>query len=52
MEVLFRALYETEAVLEDAVHQWKAKGDEPDFDKALAQVGAFVTFLETAEEEN
>ena len=52
MDVLFRTLYEIEAVLEAAVHGFAAllKKDKRKA-KALSQIQTFVTYLETAEEE-
>ena len=51
----FQALYNIDAVLEDAVHAWKKKGatsGEPTFAQTLKNVEKFITFLETAEVEN
>jgi len=51
----FQALYNIDAVLEDAVHAWKKEGPtsgEPNFAETLKKVGKFITFLETAEVEN
>jgi hypothetical protein len=51
----FQALYDIEAVMEDAVHTWKRSGPtsgEPKFERALKDVERFIHFLETAEEEN
>ena len=50
----FQALYDIEAVLEDAVHAWKREGPtsgEPSFEKTLKDVDRFIHWIQTAEEE-
>ena len=52
MDLIFRTLYDVEAVLEGAVHKFAALSNEiPSMSKALSQIQPFVTYLETAEEE-